>query len=177
MIRIVTRTRLAQLAAELDAARARTREVQEQADAAYGAHIRETFVLTARAEDAEKDADIARMCARMLRLTLEDTVAELDEARAELADVKKRLRALSETPTDASMMLLIHYGEPHSVHPDREAAYAYAATLGVPLSGWGPPDERPAAEVRWRCLPFIYDADRDHFRSVTAPATEPPGGA
>ncbi|MEV0600998.1 hypothetical protein AB0I82_17105 [Streptomyces sp. NPDC050315] len=177
MIRIVTRTHLAQLAAELDTARARTREVQEQADAADGAHIRETFALTARAEVAEKKAETTRQEVRSLQITLEDTAAELAEARTELTGMAKRLEELSQTPTDAFMALLLFYGQPHSIHPDQQAAYAYAATLGAPLSGWGPADERPATEVRWRCVPFIYDADGDHFRSVTAPAIEPSGGA
>ncbi|MFL0397416.1 hypothetical protein ACH0CM_32470 [Streptomyces albus] len=177
MIRIVTRTRLAHLAAAVDAARARNREVQEQADAAYGSHIRETFALTARAEAAEKKAETTRQEALSLQITLEDTAAELAEARTELADMAKRLKELSQTPAVASVMLLLYYGEPHSIHPDREAAYAYAATLGAPLSGWGPPDERPAADVQWRCVPFIYDVDDDHFRSVTAPDIEPSGGA
>ncbi|MGY4974043.1 hypothetical protein ACWGCC_33330 [Streptomyces nigrescens] len=74
------------------------------------------------------------------------------------------------------MVLLLHYGRPHSIHPDKPAAYAHAATLGAPSSGWVPVGERPAAELRWVCVPFIYDAAGDHFRSVSAPAVEPVGG-
>ncbi|WP_030258637.1 hypothetical protein [Streptomyces violens] len=177
MIRLITRARLLHLAAAVDAARARTREVEKQADAAYGSHIRETFALTARAEAAEKTAETTRQEVRSLQITLEDTAAELAEARTELADMAKRLKELSQTPADASMWLLLHYGEPHSIHPGQSAAFAYVATLGVPLSNWGPMDERPVAEVRWRCVPFIYDVGRDHFQSVIAPAVEPSGGA
>ncbi|UZJ31008.1 hypothetical protein [Streptomyces endophytica] len=164
MIRFVTRIRLARLVAEADAARAQAREVQGRADAAYGSHIREVFALTARAEAAEKEAETAVQDAQLLQIALEDTAAELAQAR-------------SGPAADASVMLLLHYGEPHSLHPDRAAAYAFAATLGVSLDGWRPVGERPAAEVAWRCVPFIYDATGDHFRSVTAPAVEPPGGA
>ncbi|WP_030617076.1 hypothetical protein [Streptomyces sclerotialus] len=108
MIRIVTRNRLA----HLDAARARTRELEQQANTAYGSHIRETFVLTARAEAAEKKAETSRQEVRSLQITLEDTAAELAAARTELADMAKRLEELSQTPADASMALLLHYGEP-----------------------------------------------------------------
>ncbi len=59
MIRIVTRTHLARLTEQADAAHARAREVQGLADAAFGSHIREVFALTARAEDAEKEAATA----------------------------------------------------------------------------------------------------------------------
>ncbi|AOP50627.1 hypothetical protein [Streptomyces lydicus] len=177
MIRLVTRTRLARLAAGADAARARTCEVQGQADAAYSSHIREVFALTARAEAAEKDAATADLGARLLQSVLEDTSTELTQAREELAAMARRLEELSEPPVDASVVLLLYYGEPHSIHPDKPTAYAYAATLGAPLNGWRLADERPAAAVTWRCVPFIYDAARDHFRSVAAPAVAPSGGA
>ncbi|MFH8685121.1 hypothetical protein [Streptomyces lydicus] len=176
MIRLVTRSRLARLVAEVDAARTEAREVGGQADAAYGSHIREVFALTARAEAAEKDAATADLGARLLQSVLEDTSAELTQARGELAAMARRLEELSAPPVDASVVLLLHYGEPHSIHPDKPTAYAYAATLGAPSSGWVPVGERPVAELRWACVPFIYDAARDHFRSVAAPAIEPPGG-
>ncbi|MGW9044116.1 hypothetical protein ACWGQL_16365 [Streptomyces lydicus] len=176
MIRLVTRTRLVRLVAEVEDARGRAREVQGQADAAYRSHVREVFALTARAEAAEKDAATADLGARLLQSVLEDTSAELTQAREELAAMARRLEELSAPPVDASVVLLLHYGEPHSIHPDKPAAYAYAATLGAPLNGWRLVDERPAAAVAWRCVPFIYDAACDHFRSVAAPAIEPPGG-
>ncbi|MFJ9408920.1 hypothetical protein [Streptomyces sp. NPDC101393] len=177
MIRIVTRTHLAHLTEQADDAHARVREVQGLADAAYGSHIREVFALTARAEDAEKGAENASRNFRLIAIALEDTAAKLAKARAELADMAERVQELSAPAEGAFMVLLLHYGEPHSIHPDQAAAYAYAATLGAPLSGWRLADERPAAAVPWRCVPFIYDAGRDYFRSVTAPSIEPSEGA
>ncbi|WP_329174683.1 hypothetical protein OG754_18405 [Streptomyces decoyicus] len=177
MIRIVTRARLAQLQQDVERARARTREVQEGADRAFAGHTRSTQRLTAQLETARRKAEVARADALDLQWALDNAKAQLAKAHDQAAEQAARIEALSETAADASMVLLLHYGEPHSIHPDKPAAYAYAATLGAPLNGWGPPDERPAARVTWRCVPFIYDAGRDHFRSVTAPAVQPSGGA
>lgn len=178
MIRIVTRTRLVALQQDADGARERAREIQGAADRAYAGHLRAVFDLTADAEAAERAAEADRADAEIVREILERTEAQLANARATVTEQAARIEALSApTPADASMALLLYYGQPHSIHPDRSAAYAYAATLGAPSSGWVPVGERPAAELRWVCAPFIYDAARDHFRSVTAPAVEPLGGA
>ncbi|MFI9076843.1 hypothetical protein ACIGW8_10160 [Streptomyces sioyaensis] len=177
MIRIVTRTRLAALQQDANQARERTREVQAAADAAYACHVRAAWNLTAEAEDAERAAETARARAEELAQSLERLRAELVKARGTVAEQAARIEALrAPAPAGSSMVLLLHYGRPHSIHPDKAAAYAYAATLGVPLNGWVS-DERPAAEVWWRCEPFIYDAAADHFRSVVAPSVEPVGGA
>ncbi|MFF4278740.1 hypothetical protein ACFY0Z_08085 [Streptomyces kronopolitis] len=177
MIRIVTRTRLTALQQEADQARARSREVQASADAAYARHVRTAWNLTAEAEAAERAAETERADAVMVRELLECTEALLASARATVAEQTAQIEALSKTPADASMVLLLHYGQPHSIHPDKAAAYAYAATLGAPSNGWVPVGERLAAELRWMCTPFIYDAGRDHFRSVAAPVVEASGGA
>ncbi|WDT55773.1 hypothetical protein [Streptomyces sp. G7(2002)] len=174
----MTASRLRRLREEADTARARAREVQGQADAAYACHFREAFALTARAEQAEKEAATGVQDLQHLQIALEDTAGELTQARAKLKMMAQRLEELSgPPPEDASVMLLLRYGQPHSLHPDKQAAYDYAATLGAPPSSWGPRGERPVAEVPWVCVPFIYDSARDHFRSVTAPTVEPLGGA
>ncbi|MEW1752806.1 hypothetical protein [Streptomyces angustmyceticus] len=178
MIRIITRTRLTALQQETDQARERTREVQAAADAAYARHVRTADGLSAEAVAAHLDAVTARAHAEDLAKVLERTQAELVQTQGTVAEQAARIEELgAPAPADASMVLLLHYGEPHSIHPDKPAAYAYAATLGVPLNGWVSVGERPVAELRWVCTPFIYDAGRDHFRSVAAPAVEPLGGA
>ncbi|MFG2529258.1 hypothetical protein [Streptomyces sp. NPDC048516] len=178
MIRIVTRAQLAGLQQDIDQARARTREVQETADRAFAGHTRSAQRLTAQLKTARREAEVARADALDLQAALDNIKAQLAEAHDRAAEQAARTEALSApAPADASMALLLYYGKPHSIHPDRSAAYAYAATLGAPLSGWVPVGERPAAELRWVCMSFIYDAARDHFRSVTAPAVEPLGGA
>ncbi|MGW9079680.1 hypothetical protein [Streptomyces kronopolitis] len=177
MIRIVTRTRLAALQREADRARAQAREVQGQADAAYACHVRAAWNLTAEAEAAERAAETARTQAEDLAQALERLQEELVQTQGTVAEQAARIEELSApAPAGASMVLLLHYSRPHSIHPDKPAAYAYAATLGVPMNGWVS-DERPAAEAWWRCEPFIYDAAADHFRSVSAPSVEPVGGA
>ncbi|MGW9075294.1 hypothetical protein [Streptomyces kronopolitis] len=178
MIRIITRTRLAAFQQEVDQARERTREVQAAADAAYARHVRAADDLSAEADAAHLDAATVRAHAEDLTHTLERVQAELAQAQDTVAEQAARIVELSApAPADASMVLLLHFGQPHSIHPDKPAAYAYAATLGVASSGWGPVGERPVAELRWVCTPFIYDAAGDHFRSVVAPVVEPSGGA
>ncbi|MFG2861233.1 hypothetical protein [Streptomyces sioyaensis] len=178
MIRIVTCARLAALQRDAEGARERAREIQGAADRAYAGHLRTVYDLTADAEAAERAAEANRAEAEIAREILERTEAQLADARAKVTEQAARVEELSAPPSaDASMALLLYYGKPHSIHPDRSAAYAYAATLGAPLSGWVPVGERPAAELRWVCVSFIYDSACDHFRSVAAPAVEPLGGA
>ncbi|MFF7230030.1 hypothetical protein [Streptomyces sioyaensis] len=177
MIRIVTCARLAGLQRDAEGARERAREIQGAADRAYAGHLRTVYDLTAEAESAERAAEADRADAVMARELLERTETQLASARATVREQAARIEALSEPATNTSMVLLLHYGEPHSIHPDAAAACAHAATFGAPSSGWVPVGERPAAELLWMCVPFIYDAGRDHFRSVTAPAVEPSGGA
>lgn len=177
MIRIVTRTRLTVLQQDANQARERTRKVQAAADAAYARHVRTAHDLSAEADAADRATATARAHAEDLAQALERLQAELVQTQGTVAEQAARIEELSApAPAGSSMVLLLHYGRPHSIHPDKAAAYAYAATLGVPMNGWVS-DERPAAEVWWRCEPFIYDAAADHFRSVVAPSVELVGGA
>ncbi|MEU5545030.1 hypothetical protein AB0G85_21940 [Streptomyces sioyaensis] len=177
MIRIVTRARLAGLEQDVQRARARTQEIQDASDRAFAGHTRSAQRLTAQLKAARREAEVARADALDLQWALDNAKAKLTEAHEREAEQAARIEELSApAPAGASMVLLLHYGKPHSIHPDEAAAHAYAATLGVPLSGWVPVGERAAAEAWWRCVPFIYDAGRDHFRSVAAPAVEPSGG-
>lgn len=159
MIRIVTTARLRELREDVTRARARTREVQEQADQAFAGHVRSAFALTARAERAEWQVAAGEETALNLQLALEDTAAQLTDAQAELARRGERIRLLVQeleaVRRDArSLVVLLHYGEPYSIHRNREAAEDYAATLGVDRHGWEPMTDRPAREVAWRMLGF-----------------------
>ncbi|MCX4557465.1 hypothetical protein OHA02_14770 [Streptomyces phaeochromogenes] len=138
MIRIVTAARLRELRESASRARARTAEVQRLADAALVRHIHRAWELTARTEKAETATSNARW--------------DVDLAQAEAALLREELEAVRRD--GRSLVLLVHYGVPHSIHRGREAAEAYAATLGVDRHGWGPLTDRPAREVAWRILGF-----------------------
>ncbi|MGW0945193.1 hypothetical protein ACWD4O_21945 [Streptomyces sp. NPDC002623] len=175
MIRIVTARRLRRLEAEAEQARTRAREVQGQADDAWGRHIREVRDLSARAESAESDAAIVRE--EVFRLE-----AALKCAAAGTAERGERIRLLVRALEAArrqgrSLVLLLHWGAPHSIHRSLQDVYDYVAGQGFPVHAWGPGDERPAAEVSWRALPFTQDDNVRGFSPVSAPSPEPSGGA
>lgn len=172
MIRIVTAGRLRRLAQDTEQARTRAREVQGQADAAWGRHVREVWELTARAETAESDAAILR-----------DHVAEfetaLERAAVDASALRERVRLLDAELAQArlvgrSLVLLLHWGEPHSIHASREDAYDYAATQGAPVHGWTTTDERPHTAVAWRAISFTRDEAVMGLRNVTV--RSPHGG-
>ncbi|MFI1334343.1 hypothetical protein ACH4U7_30395 [Streptomyces sp. NPDC020845] len=170
MIRIVTSARLRQLCAENLQAQERAREVQGKADQAYSGYIRKLHEVTARAEEAESDAAIIREEAVQLTAAVDDVAAELDAARAELAARADRIAALGKELDAArlegrSVWLLLHFGEPHSIHRTSEAAKDYTATLGAPRDGWVTDCEccRPAGEVAWRLMTFTTKEGRDAF--------------
>lgn len=169
MIRIVTAGRLRRLREDAAQARARAREVQEQADAAWARHVREVWELTSRVESEASDAAILREdCFR-----LHDAFKDLEIVLGERAE---RIRLLGEELEAArlagrSLVLLLHWGEPHSIHRSHEDAYAYAATQGAPVHGWVAGDERPAAEVTWRAIPFTRDEAVMGFRDASVPSS------
>ncbi|MCW7988251.1 hypothetical protein XF35_23995 [Streptomyces platensis subsp. clarensis] len=156
MIRIVTRTRLAALQQDADGARARAREIRGAADRAYAGHLRTVFDLTADAEAAEHAAEAARADTAIVREILERTEAQLADARATVAEQAARIVALSgDLDAIAGTVVLLHYGQLHSLHPDEAAAKRHAATFGVDPDGWGTvPSDRPAAESIWRISPL-----------------------
>lgn len=161
MIRLVTRRRLRELTDHAHQARIRAREVQGQADEAYAAHLRALAVLTERAEAAESDAAILREEVWELRAALACARAELEASRLERQE----------------LVLLLHFGEPYSIHLTREDAYAYAATHGVPVDGWVARTEQPADRVPWVCIAFTHEPATVSFRSALAPAVGAVGGA
>lgn len=170
MIRLVTSRRLRALNAQCEQAQARAREVQGRADRAHSGYIRTLYDLTARAEEAESDAAINRDDAFELKAAVDDAMAELDAARAELAARADRIAVLSKELEAArlegrSLWLLLHFDKPHSIHRTSEAAKDYAATLGVSRDGWVPNGECdcPVGEVPWRLLTFTTEEGRDAF--------------
>ncbi|MFJ7293287.1 hypothetical protein [Streptomyces collinus] len=175
MIRILTTGRLRQLEREAEQAHARAREVQAQADASWRRHVRELFAVTDRAERAEAAAAevgeiltgaVDELSAAQQELLLKDI--EIRQLRQELA---------GESLEGRTLTVLLHYGEPHTVYASREDAYADTATHGASPDGWVPSGERPAAECKWRCEAFIYDAAPNGFRRAYMPAPKPIGEA
>ncbi|MFG2131503.1 hypothetical protein ACGFNV_27300 [Streptomyces sp. NPDC048751] len=171
MIRIVTAGRLRRLTEAADQARARTREVQGQADAAWVRHVREVWELISRAESEQTDATLLREdCFRLL-----DALNDLEIV---LGEREERIRLLGEELEAAqlegrSLVLLLHWGEPHSIHRSHEDAYTYAAAKGVPVHAWQAGDERPASQVLWRLVTFTRDEAVKGFRDASVPS---PGG-
>ncbi|MGW3493369.1 hypothetical protein [Streptomyces sp. NPDC001020] len=161
MIRIVTAARLRRRREAIEQAHTRAREVQEQADAALSRHLKQVWELTARAERAERSASMA------------DWGKELAEAAAKV--LREELEAAQQA--GRTLFLLLHYGEPHSIHGSREDAYAYADTQGTPVHRWVTGVHRPAAELPWVLIPFTQDEAVKGFRSVMVRSPEPMGGA
>jgi hypothetical protein len=176
VIRVVTACRLRRLEKEAERAHDRGRDMQAQANAAWGRHVRELYALTDRVERAEATTS-------EVGVLLAGAVAELSSAQQELLrkDIEmRRLREVLEGGTfvGRSLTVLMHYGEPHTVYASREDAYADTATRGVPAdTPWVPAGERPASASVWCIAVFIYDADCRGFRRASVPAPEPVGGA
>ncbi|MCM1939906.1 hypothetical protein NC239_16950 [Streptomyces sp. G3] len=176
MIRIVTTGRLRRLEKETERAHDRGRDMQAQADSAWGRHVRELYALTDRVERAEATTS-------EVGVLLTGAVAELSAAQQELLRKDIEIRRLRQELEDGtivgqSLTVLMHYGEPHTVYASREDAYADTATHGVPAgTPWVPAGERPASASSWCIAAFIYDADCRGFRRASVPAPEPVGGA
>ncbi|MFD5136554.1 hypothetical protein ACFWMX_09970 [Streptomyces sp. NPDC058378] len=152
MIRIVTKARLARLVAEAKQARRRAVEVQEKADAVSSTYFRTVAELTARTVRAE-------------------------EARAAYADVVAMLQAELEALELREVVLLVRYGQPHSIHRSVHAAKACAATHGADPASWRPSSRPPAASDPWATITFIFDAATDAFLCSVAPVLPVAGGA
>ncbi|WP_148588848.1 hypothetical protein [Streptomyces sp. WAC01526] len=156
MIRIVTRTRLAALEQVAERALERMRAVQASADSAYAGHLRTVYDLTADAEAAERAAEANRADAEIAREILERTETQLADARATVTEQAARIDALSgDQDAMAGAVVLLHYGQLHSLHRDEAAAKRHAASFGIDPDGWGTvPSDRPAAESVWRISPL-----------------------
>ncbi|MDC0768379.1 hypothetical protein [Streptomyces sp. HD] len=176
MIRIVTAARLERLDADAGTAREHARQTSGAATEAFGRHVRELYATTGRAERAEATAtEVGELLAHAM--------AELSVAQQELLLKDIEIRRLREEPEGESMegrtlSVLLHYGEPHTIYASCEEAHADAATHGVPTGHvWKRCGERPAAEFKWRCEAFIYNAASNGFRRASLPAVKPVGEA
>ncbi|MBB4714275.1 hypothetical protein BJ965_004157 [Streptomyces luteogriseus] len=175
MIRIVTQSRIEQLEHDFRDACELARETSGAANEAFGRHVRELYTATDRAERAEATtSEVGQLLARAME--------ELSAAQQELLlkDIEiRRLRAELEGDSmeGRTLTVLLHYGEPHTVYASREDAYADTATHGASPDGWVPSGERPAAECKWRCEAFIYNAASNGFRRAYAPVPKPIGEA
>ncbi|GAA2940688.1 hypothetical protein ACYCCF_17770 [Streptomyces argenteolus] len=153
MIRIVTKARLARMVAEAKQARDRAFEVQEKADAVFSTYFRTVAELTARTVQAE-------------------------EARSAYADVVTALRAeLDAAQAPGEVVLLVRYGQPHSIHRSVHAAKVCAATHGADPASWRPSSRPPTASDDWATIAFIFDAATDAFLCSVAPVLPVAGGA
>ncbi|WP_445276815.1 hypothetical protein [Streptomyces sp. DSM 41033] len=152
MIRIVTKARLARLAAEAEASRRRAVEVQEKADAVSSTYFRTVTELTARAVQAEQG-----------QMVLAGVVTEL---RAELAAAE-----LSE------VVLLLRYGQPRSIHRSAHEAKAAAAAEGADPGGWRVCSRAPSGSDAWATVAFILDDATGSFTCSLVPALPVSGGA
>ncbi|MFI9825487.1 hypothetical protein ACIHFC_34365 [Streptomyces sp. NPDC052013] len=173
-MRIVTAGRLRRLKQDAEQARSRARKVQEQANAAWSRHVRELYAVTDRAERAEATtSEVAEILAR----AMEELSAAQQELLLKDIEIRRLREELEGEPLEGrTLTVLLHYGEPHTIYASREDAYADTATHGGPPDGvWRPCDERPAAEFKWRCEAFIYDAGSNGFRRAFMPAPEPIG--
>jgi hypothetical protein len=164
MIRVVTAGRLHQLKQDAEQARSRARDVQAQADAALGRHVRELHAAADRAERAE--AATSEVGAILSRAMEELSAAQQELLRKDIEIRRLRTELEGESMEGRTLTVLLHYGEPHTVYACREDAYAD----GADPAGWVPSGERPAAECKWRCEAFIYDAASNGFRRAHMPA-------
>ncbi|MEU1256632.1 hypothetical protein ABZ445_25425 [Streptomyces chartreusis] len=175
-IRIVTRARITQLEHDARTAHEQAQEISGAASEAFGERVRELYAATDRAERTEAATS-------EVGVILSLAMKELSAAQQELLLKDIEIRRLREELAGASMegrslTVLLHYGEPHAVYASREDAHADTATHGMPADHvWKPCGEHPAAEFKWRCETFIYNAASNGFRLAYISAAKPMEGA
>ncbi|MGM9442202.1 hypothetical protein ACTAF0_18325 [Streptomyces murinus] len=134
MIRIVTTGRLKRLEQDAEQARARVREVQEQADTALGRHVHNAVELTARTVQAEAaasaarwDKDIAAAESEHLRERVVELEAALERAEATTDEVGVLLSHALDALSAAQQELLLK---------DNEIRRLREELRGEPVEGW-----------------------------------------
>ncbi|MFI5805666.1 hypothetical protein [Streptomyces sp. NPDC051561] len=172
MIRLVSSSRLAGLAAEADDARAVVRQVLERETASYREHLRAVYALVARAESAEAEAVLLRDDNVLLLRDTAHLAQELEETQEELA-----AKPVSPRPSLDRPALLLYRGQPHSIHADADAARAHADSLGAFENRWITTRELGSAAALWEIQTFIRADDGRHFTSTVAPVVRPLEGA
>lgn len=129
------------------------------------------LITSGRLESLVKESHKARLRAAEVRAQADRSlVARLHEAwdltaRAEAAESEaaKLRRALEEMSATVTVWLLLHYGQPHSIHRSAKDAQLEAARNGAPRDSWGPASDRPSCDVDWRTVPVMLEEGHDEF--------------
>ena len=176
MIRIVTADRMKRLEQDAEQARDSAREAGGRAAELWRRHVQRVQDLTARAEHAETTASEV---GDILAAAVTELAAAQEEILLKDIEIRRLRKELEDEPLEGqTLTVLLHYGEPHTIYRSRAEAHADTAAHGMPADHvWQRCSERPAAEFRWRCEAFIYDAASNGFRRAFLPSPEPVGGA
>lgn len=176
MIQIVTAARLERLEADAREARDHARQASGAANEAFGQHVRELYAATDRAERAEATTTEVGV---ILSLAMKELSAAQQELLLKDIEIRRLREELAGTSMEGqTLTVLLHYGEPHTIYASREDAHADTGTHGMPADHvWKPCGEHPAAEFKWRCETFIYNAASNGFRRAYVPAPKPVEGA
>ena len=102
--------------------------------------------LTDRVESAQSDATALREHADGIEAALADAASERDRLEGLLADARRA----AEGPR--SLVVLLHWGDVHSVHRSVHDAEECAARDGADPAGWTSPTMLPAHRVAWRTV-------------------------
>ncbi|MGW5677551.1 hypothetical protein ACWEV4_21120 [Streptomyces sp. NPDC003860] len=94
-------------------------------------------------ESAESDAAILREHVAHFEDALKQATAAVDALETDLAQA----RAAAKAPR--SVVVLLHWGDVHSVHASVHDAKERAASHGADPEGWTPPTGLPARRVAW----------------------------
>jgi hypothetical protein len=101
--------------------------------------------LVSRAESAESDAAILREHVAEFEARLKAAVCEVRSLQAELADAQRAANG-------PRSLVLLHWGDVHSVHSSVHDAEEHAARHGADPAGWAPSTGLPARRVAWRTV-------------------------
>lgn len=102
--------------------------------------------LAGRAESAEREAATVWEHAAAVEAALADAVSEVGRLGGLLADARRA----AEGPR--SLVVLLHWGDVHSVHAHVHDAEEHAARHGADPAGWTPGTTLPAHRVAWRAV-------------------------
>ncbi|MBO0652819.1 hypothetical protein J1792_08470 [Streptomyces triculaminicus] len=109
-------------------------------------------------------AEIRAQAERSLLARIHEVWDLTVRAEAAESEVAKLRRALEEKPAVVGRWLLLHYGQPHSIHRTLQAAKERAVMHGAASDGWRPSSAaRPAAEDTWRTVPVMVKEGHDAF--------------
>ncbi|MFC7921785.1 hypothetical protein [Streptomyces cinereoruber] len=152
MIRLITTSRLHQLAEAAEQARTDVEAADARAARLVQEHTEQVRALSGLVESAESDAAILRDGLVRSETDLKQATAETGALRVELEEARR----LAAVP----VALLLFEGAPHSVHGSVQAAKDHAATLGAHPSGWTHEAAPGATLTGWAVMPFHRNGGR-----------------